>query len=213
MARNNYQDFVELNVSTCGATDATAEVLTAVGNSQPEGNLVRRLEISLIRREDRPATATRATPACETFNSSIRAARPMETQPEASVGAAQADRRQLVPPAPGATAFKRGRPVALLHQNGTRQKHSCTDTCRRRDSPPQIALSGGDRDTGDGAQLGVSSAHARALVAPPSLCIFHTAFIRRLGSPPFSSLIHSIVRGTHAVRGARSDSLSSRAFH
>ena len=47
MARNNYQDFVELNVSTCGATDATAEVLTAVGNSQPEGNLVRRLEISL----------------------------------------------------------------------------------------------------------------------------------------------------------------------
>ena len=26
---------------------------------------------------------------------------------------------------------------------------------------------------------GVSSAHARALVAPPSLCIFHTAFIRR----------------------------------
>ena len=63
--------------------------------------------------------------------------------------------------------------------NGTRQKHSCTDTCRRRDSPPQIALSGGDRDTGDGAQLGVSSAHARALVAPPSLCIFHTAFIRR----------------------------------
>ena len=80
MARNNYQDFVELNVSTCGATDATfAEVLTAVGNSQPEGILVRRLEISLIRREDRPATATRATPACETFNSSIRAARPMET--------------------------------------------------------------------------------------------------------------------------------------
>ncbi|EOD12259.1 hypothetical protein EMIHUDRAFT_247548 [Emiliania huxleyi CCMP1516] len=77
--------------------------------------------------KDRPATATRATPACETFNSSIRAARPMETQPEASVGAAQADRRQLVPPAPGATAFKRGRP---------------------------IALSGGDRDTGDGAQLG-----------------------------------------------------------
>ena len=75
MARNNYQDFVELNVSTCGATDATAEELTAVGNSQPEGNLVRRLEISLIRREDRPATATRATPACETFNSSIRAAR------------------------------------------------------------------------------------------------------------------------------------------
>ena len=67
MARNNYQDFVELNVSTCGATDATAEVLTAVGNSQPEGNLVRRLEISLIRGEDRPATATRATPACETF--------------------------------------------------------------------------------------------------------------------------------------------------
>ena len=118
MARNNNQDFVELNVSTCGATDATAEVLTAVANSQAEGNLVRRLEISFIRREDRPATATRATPACETFNSSIRAARPMETQPEASAGAAQADRRQLVPPAPGATAFKRGRPVTLLHQTG-----------------------------------------------------------------------------------------------
>ena len=42
----------------------------------------------------------------------------METQPEASAGAAQADRRQLVPPAPGATAFKRGRPVTLLHQTG-----------------------------------------------------------------------------------------------
>ena len=27
--------------------------------------------------------------------------------------------------------------------------------------------------------MGVSLAHARALVAPPSLCIFHTAFIRR----------------------------------
>ena len=119
MARNNYQ--ITLSSSTSlpvARTDATAEVLTAVGNSQPEGNLVRRLEISLIRREDRPATATRATPACETFNSSIRAARPMETQPEASVGAAQADRRQLVPPAPGATAFKRGRPVTLLHQTG-----------------------------------------------------------------------------------------------
>ena len=50
MARNNNQDFVELNVSTCGATDATAEVLTAVANSQAEGNLVRRLEISFIRR-------------------------------------------------------------------------------------------------------------------------------------------------------------------
>ena len=93
----------------------------------------------------------------------------METQPEASAGAAQADRQQPMPPSPGATAFKRGRPVNLLHQTG-QGKTQLHDTCRRRD---------GDRDAGDGAQLGVSLAHARALVAPPSLCIFHTAFIRR----------------------------------
>ena len=146
MARNNYQDFVELNVSTCGATDATAEVLTAVGNSQPEGNLVRRLEISLIRREDRPATATRATPACETFNSSIRAARPMETQPEASVGAAQADRRQLVPPAPGATAFKRGRPVTLLHQTG-QGKNTVAQIHAGGATPPRRSSSVGETAT------------------------------------------------------------------
>ena len=146
MARNNYQDFVELNVSTCGATDATAEVLTAVGNSQPEGNLVRRLEISLIRREDRPATATRATPACETFNSSIRAARPMETQPEASVGAAQADRRQLVPPAPGATAFKRGRPVTLLHQTG-QGKNTVAQIHAGGATPPRRSPSVGETAT------------------------------------------------------------------
>ena len=77
---NNYQDFVELNVSTCGADRRNCGGVNSLSpNSQAEGNLVRRLEISLIRREDRPATATRATPACETFNSSIRAARPMET--------------------------------------------------------------------------------------------------------------------------------------
>ena len=102
----------------------------------------------------------------------------METQSEASAGAAQAA------PATSAARAWRDRLQAraardFAPSNGTRQKHSCTDTCRRRDSPPQIALSGGDRDTGDGAQLGVSLAHARALVAPPSLCIFHTAFIRR----------------------------------
>ena len=49
--------------------------------------------------------------------------------------------------------------------------------------PPQIALSGESATTvtanGDGAQLGVSLARARALVAPPSLCIFHTAIFRR----------------------------------
>ena len=123
-----------------------AEVLTAVGNSQPEGNLVRRLEISLIRREDRPATATRATPACETFNSSIRAARPMETQPEASVGAAQADRRQLVPPAPGATAFKRGRPVTLLHQTG-QGKNTVAQIHAGGATPPRRSPSVGETAT------------------------------------------------------------------
>ena len=97
------------------------------------------------------------------------------------MGAAQADRRQLVPPAPGATAFKRGRPVTLLHQTGQGKNTVAQIHAGGATPPPQIALSGGDRDTGDGAQLGVSSAHARALVAPPSLCIFHTAFIRRPG--------------------------------
>ena len=124
----------------------TAEVLTAVGNSQPEGNLVRRLEISLIRRGDRPATVTRATPACETFNSSIRAARPMETQPEASVGAAQADRRQLVPPAPGATAFKRGRPVTLLHQTG-QGKNTVAQIHAGGATPPRRSPSVGETAT------------------------------------------------------------------
>ena len=127
-------------------TQLFAEVLTAVGNSQPEGNLVRRLEISLIRREDRPATATRATPACETFNSSIRAARPMETQPEASVGAAQADRRQLVPPAPGATAFKRGRPVTLLHQTG-QGKNTVAQIHAGGATPPRRSSSVGETAT------------------------------------------------------------------
>ena len=61
----------------------------------------------------------------------------------------------------------------------TRQKYSCTDTCRWRDSPRRSPSEWGDRDNGDGAQLGVSLAHARALVAPPSLCIFHTAIFRR----------------------------------
>ena len=66
----------------------------------------------------------------------------METQSEASAGAAQADRRQPVPPAPGATAFKRGRPVTLLHQTGqgkTAQLHRYMPMARL---PPQIALSG-----------------------------------------------------------------------
>ena len=133
-------------VPSPGATDATAEVLTAVANSQAEGNLVRRLEISFIRREDRPATATRATPACETFNLSIRAARPMETQPEASVGAAQADRRQLVPPAPGATAFKRGRPVTLLHQTG-QGKNTVAQIHAGGATPPRRSPSVGETAT------------------------------------------------------------------
>ena len=46
--------------------------------------------------------------------------------------------------------------------------------CRTADRPQW-----GVRDNGDGAQLGVSLARARALVAPPSLCIFHTAIFRR----------------------------------
>ena len=104
----------------------------------------------------------------------------METQSEASAGAAQADRQQPVPPAPGATAFKRGRPVALLHQTGQGKTQLHRHMLAARLPPRRSSsLSGGDRDTGDGAQLGVSLAHARALVAPPSLCIFHTAFIRR----------------------------------
>ena len=68
----------------------------------------------------------------------------METQSEASAGAAQADRRQPVPPAPGATAFKCGRPVTLLHQTGRGKStvavlHRYMSVARL---PPQIALSG-----------------------------------------------------------------------
>ena len=102
----------------------------------------------------------------------------METQSEASAGAAQADRRQPVPPAPGATAFKRGRPVTLLHQTG-QGKNTVAQIHADGATPPADRPQWGVRDNGDGAQLGVSLAHARALVAPPSLCIFHTAIFRR----------------------------------
>ena len=102
----------------------------------------------------------------------------METQSEASAGAAQADRRQPVPPAPGATAFKRGRPVTLLHQTG-QGKSTVAQIHAGGATPPADRPQWGVRDNGDGAQLGVSLAHARALVAPPSLCIFHTAIFRR----------------------------------
>ena len=102
----------------------------------------------------------------------------METQSEASAGAAQADRRQPVPPAPGATAFKCGRPVTLLHQTG-QGKSTVAQIHADGATPPADRPQWGVRDNGDGAQLGVSLAHARALVAPPSLCIFHTAIFRR----------------------------------
>ena len=147
MARNSYQNFVELNVSTCGADPRNC------GGVNRCRQTARRRATSLggwrspfHRREDRPATVTRATPACETFNSSIRAARPMETQSEASAGAAQADRRQLVPPAPGATAFKRGRPVALLHQTG-QGKNTVAKIHAGSATPPRRSSSVGESAT------------------------------------------------------------------
>ncbi|EOD25735.1 hypothetical protein EMIHUDRAFT_205830 [Emiliania huxleyi CCMP1516] len=57
--------------------------------------------------------------------------------------------------------------VALLHQTGQGKNTVAQIHAGGATPPPQIVLSGGDRDTGDGAQLGVSSAHAKALVAPP----------------------------------------------
>jgi len=92
----------------------------------------------------------------------------METQSEASAGAAQADRRQPVPPAPGATAFKCGRPVTLLHQTG-QGKSTVAQIHADGATPPADRPQWGVRDNGDGAQSGVSLARARALVAPPSL--------------------------------------------
>ena len=70
----------------------------------------------------------------------------METQPEASVGAAQADRRQLVPPAPGATAFKRGRPVTLLHQTG-QGKNTVAQIHAGGATPPRRSSSVGETAT------------------------------------------------------------------
>ena len=102
----------------------------------------------------------------------------METQSEASAGAAQADRRQPVPPTPGATAFKCGRPVTLLHQTG-QGKSTVAQIHADGATPPADRPQWGVSDNGDGAQSGVSLARARALVAPPSLCIFHTAIFRR----------------------------------
>ena len=75
-----------------------------------------------------------------------------------------------MPPAPGATAFKRGRPVALLHQTGQGKNTVAQIHAGGATPPPQIVLSGGDRDTGDGAQLAgftASGCVIISLAAPP----------------------------------------------
>ena len=67
---------------------------------------------------------------------------------------------------------RRGLPVTLLHQTGQAkaQLHRYMPVARL--PPGADRPQWGDRDTGagDGAQLGVSLARARALVAPPSPC-------------------------------------------
>ena len=70
----------------------------------------------------------------------------METQSEASAGAAQADRRQPVPPAPGATAFKCGRPVTLLHQTG-QGKNTVAQIHAGGATPPRRSSSVGETAT------------------------------------------------------------------
>ena len=62
------------------------------------------------------------------------------------MGAAQADRRQLVPPAPGATAFKRGRPVTLLHQTG-QGKNTVAQIHAGGATPPRRSPSVGETAT------------------------------------------------------------------
>ena len=66
----------------------------------------------------------------------------------------------------------------MLHQTG-QGKNTVAQIHAGGATPPADRPQWGVRDNGDGAQLGVSLAHARALVAPPSLCIFHTAIFRR----------------------------------
>ena len=62
------------------------------------------------------------------------------------MGAAQAERRQLVPPAPGATAFKRGRPVTLLHQTG-QGKNTVAQIHAGGATPPRRSPSVGETAT------------------------------------------------------------------
>ena len=177
---NNYQIIVELNVSTRGANPRNCGgVNRCRQTARLRATSLGRLEISLPPEGGSP---------CHSYASdaSLRDVQ-FEHSGRATYGDLARGKRGRCPsgsPATSAARAWRDRLQAraargFAPSNGTRQKHSCTDTCRRRDSPPQIVLSGGDRDTGDGAQLGVSSAHARALVAPPSLCIFHTAFIQK----------------------------------
>ena len=121
----------------------------AWGRNQAEGNLVRRLEISPPPKGGRIALP-QLRERRQLARRSIRAFGPrdlsMETQPEASVGAAQADRRQLVPPAPGATAFKRGRPVTLLHQTG-QGKNTVAQIHAGGATPPRRSSSVGETAT------------------------------------------------------------------
>ena len=120
MARNNYQ--ITLSSSTSlpvARTDATAEVLIAVANSQAEGNLVRRLEISLPPKGGSP---------CHSYASdaSLRDVQ-FEHSGRATYGDLVRGKRGRCPSGSPATsaarawrdrAFKRGRPVTLLHQTG-----------------------------------------------------------------------------------------------
>ena len=67
----------------------------------------------------------------------------------------------------------------MLHQTGQGKRNTVAQIHAGGATPPADRPQWGVRDNGDGAQLGVSLARARALVAPPSLCIFHTAIFRR----------------------------------
>ena len=176
---NNNQINAELNVSTRGANPRNRGGVNHCRAKQPGGGQPRQ------EARDLPSTEGRiALPRlCERRQLARRSdehrdTRLMETQSEASAGAAQADRRQPAPPAPGATAFKCGRPVTLLHQTG-QGKSTVAQIHADGATPPADRPQWEVRDNGDGAQSGVSLARARALVAPPSLCIFHTAIFRR----------------------------------
>jgi len=132
---NNYQIIVELNVSTRGANPRNCGgVNRCRQTARLRATSLGRLEISLPPKGGSPCHSYASDASLQDVRIEHRDTRPMETQSEASAGAAQADRQQPVPPAPGATAFKRGRPWLCSIKRDKRRQNTVAATAGPADS-------------------------------------------------------------------------------